>query len=163
MARWYRLRAAASVRPSSTATSACEKPSIATRITSRASSPISLPHGAVQPRVPGRADPAVAAVRHLVGIGAAGEMFARRVALARADHVALDVPQDRGRDPVDAPQVEAADRLGGARQHVGRDLVGGADPAPDRPAADGVEAGPERQQQQRQGAVGRGPVALRRL
>ena len=32
----------------------------------------------------------------------------------------------------------------------------------DRPAPDGVEAGPECQQQQRQGAVGRGPVTLRR-
>ena len=83
------------------------------------------------------------------------------VALAHADHVALDVAQHRGRDPVDAPEVEAADCLGGARQYVGRDLVGGADPAPDRPAADGIKAGPERQQQQRQRAVGRGPVALR--
>lgn len=121
-----------------------------------------LPHGVVQSRIPGRADAAVAAVRHLVGIGAAGEMFARRVAPAHADHVALDIPQHRGRDPVDAPEVEAADRLRGARQNVGRDLVGGAEPAPERPAADGVEAGPERQQQQRQGAVGRRPVALRR-
>lgn len=121
-----------------------------------------LPHGAVEPRVSGRADPAVAAVRHFIGIGAAGEVFARRVALAHADHVALDVPQHRGRDPVDAPEVEAPDRLGGARQYIGRDLVGGAEPAPERPAPDGVEAGPEREQQHRQRAVGRGPVALRR-
>ena len=86
----------------------------------------------------------------------------RAVALAHADHVALDVAQHGGRDPVDAPEVEAADGLGGARQNVGGDLVGGAEPAPERPASNGVEAGPERQQQQRQGAVGRGSVALRR-
>jgi hypothetical protein len=61
---------------------------------------------------------------------------------------------------VTRPETEAADRLGGARQNVGRDLVGGADPAPDRPVAYGVEAGPECQQQHRQGAVGRGPVTL---
>ncbi|MBL4557237.1 MAG: hypothetical protein JKP98_09325 [Rhodobacteraceae bacterium] len=134
--------------------------SIATRITEGVVAE-QLPHGAVQPCVSGRADPAVAAVRHLVGVGATGEMFARLVALAGADHVALDVAQDRGRDPVDAPEVEAADCLDGARQNIGCNLVGGADPAPERPAPDGVEAGPERQQQHRQGAVGRGPVALR--
>ena len=76
--------------------------------------------------------------------------------------LALDVAQHRGRDPVDAPEVEAADSLGGVRQNIGCDLVVGAEPAPERPAPDGVEAGPECQQQKRQGTVGHGPVALRR-
>jgi len=87
-------------------------------------------------------------------------MFARRVALTRPDHVTHDIPQYCGSDPVDAPEVEVANRLGGTRKNIGCNLVGGPEPAPERPAANGVEAGPERQQQQRQGAVGRVPVAL---
>ena len=75
--------------------------------------------------------------------------------LARADHFAFDIAQNRGCDPVDAVQIEAANGLGGPREKIGRDFAGRAGPALDRQAPDCVEPGPERQQQHRQGAIGR--------
>ena len=77
------------------------------------------------------------------------------IGLARADHFAFDIAQNRGCDPVDAVQIEAANGLGGPREKIGRDFAGRAGPALDRQAPDCVEPGPERQQQHRQGTIGR--------
>lgn len=77
------------------------------------------------------------------------------IGLACADHFAFDIAQNRGCDPVDAVQIEAANGLGGPREKIGRDFAGRAGPALDRQAPDCVEPGPERQQQHRQGAIGR--------
>jgi len=76
--------------------------------------------------------------------------------------VAFDVPKHGCCDPVDPAEVKRSDLLGRSRQQLGSDLIAAADTSSQATAADRIEAGPEGQQQQRQGAVGRGPAALRR-
>jgi|GEM_PF-1936772 len=76
-------------------------------------------------------------------------------------HIPLDVAQDGGRDPVDPLQIQTAYCLSGAAKDVGGDFIAGADLAPDAPAPDGVETGPERQHHQGEGAISRRPIGMR--
>ena len=93
-----------------------------------------------------------------------------------AQTAVMDVEREIARSEADVQQVrdraarDKADRVAaGMAVDAGEGMSGHGlirnvrgQRAPDRPAADGVEARPERQQQQREGAVGRGPAALRR-
>jgi hypothetical protein len=72
--------------------------------------------------------------------------------------VALDIPDERGRDPLDAIEPETAHTFHKPCRQLGRKLVAPAGELPRQAALDCVEAGPEGQEQESDGTVF-GPVA----